>query len=195
MKKLFMLILSLGVCLSTTLAMAKAPDFTLVDSFRETHSLSDYEGQYVVMEWFNPDCPFVRKHYDSGNMQALQSEYVDQGVVWLSVNSSAVGKQGHYQPEEYNEILDRHNSYADALLLDHDGVVGQAFGAATTPHMFVINPEGQIIYSGAIDDNSSANPDDALTANNYVAQALDEAMQGVAVSTPKTRSYGCSVKY
>ncbi|MFT5206472.1 MAG: peroxiredoxin [Candidatus Omnitrophota bacterium] len=195
MKKIFAVLVSLGVCLSSVLAMAAAPDFTLSDTHGQTHSLADFGGKHVVLEWFNPDCPYVRKHYDSGNMQALQGKYVEQGVVWLSINSSAQGKQGHYQPGEYNEILSQRDSQATALLLDHDGVAGHTFGAKTTPHMFIIDPKGRIIYSGAIDDNSSANPRDALTADNYVAQALDEALGGDEVSLPKTRSYGCSVKY
>lgn len=172
-----------------------APEFTLTDIEGEQHSLSDYEGQYVVLEWYNPDCPFVVKHYQSHNMQDLQELYTSEDVAWLMVNTGAPGKQGVYSPEEFASILEEQGAYATALLLDQDGAVGRLYGAQTTPHMYVIDPEGTLIYQGAIDDTPSVDVSDIPNSINYVAQALDESMQGEPVSMAQTKSYGCSVKY
>jgi peroxiredoxin len=172
-----------------------APDFTLTDTNGDGHALSQYKGKYVVLEWFNYECPFVVKHYESGNMQKLQQEYTGKDVVWLSINSSAEGKQGQYAPEEMNKLASERGVKSTALLLDPDGKVGQQYGAKTTPHMFVIDPQGTLIYQGAIDDTPSADKDDVKTAKNSVKAALDAAMTGQPVAEPTTKSYGCSVKY
>ncbi|MBI4387511.1 MAG: redoxin domain-containing protein, partial [Candidatus Omnitrophica bacterium] len=129
----------------------KAPDFTLTDTNGNEHSLSSYQGKFVVLEWNNPDCPFVKKHYGSGNMQSLQGDYTSKGVVWLTINSSAAGKQGGYSAAEMNEMMKKNGAKQTAVLLDPAGEVGKKYGAKTTPHMFVINPEGVLIYNGAID--------------------------------------------
>ncbi|HRY29946.1 MAG TPA: thioredoxin family protein [Elusimicrobiota bacterium] len=173
----------------------KAPNFTLQDVRGQKRSLSDFKGQYVVLEWTNPDCPFVRKHYDSGNMPALQKEMTAKGVVWLAIASSAKGKQGYYEPSAWEKILREKKSAPTALLRDPAGTVGRMYGAKTTPHMFVIDPEGLLLYKGAIDDKPSTDPDDVATAKNYVRAALEEALSGKPVTTSDTSAYGCSVKY
>jgi peroxiredoxin len=174
---------------------APAPALTLKDTHGKPHSLADYKGKYVVLEWTNFSCPFVRKHYDTGNMQATQRKALDKGAVWLSVNSSAEGKEGNLSPDEWNKALIKEKSAATAVLLDPDGTVGKAYGAKTTPHMFVIDPSGKLIYKGAIDDKPTTDKDDVKGAKNYVLTALDEAMGGKPVSTPSTTSYGCGIKY
>lgn len=172
-----------------------APDFTLTDTNGKAQSLSSYKGKFVVLEWLNHDCPFVHKHYDSGNMQALQKEYTGKDVVWLSINSSAEGKEGYYSAEKSNELTKEKDASPTAVLLDTDGKVGKLYGAKTTPHMFIVSPQGLLIYQGAIDDKASADQEDIKTSKNYVKAALDEAIAGKAVSEPSTKSYGCSVKY
>ena len=172
-----------------------APAFTLHDASGHERSLAEFAGKFVVLEWFNKDCPFVRRHYDANNMQALQSAYTQRGVVWLTVASSAPGNQGYIEPSAAQAVVQDKGLRSTALLLDPDGVVGKAYGAMTTPHLFIINPEGAVIYTGAIDDTPSTDPADLGTAKNYVAQALDEALEGKPVSNPTTASYGCSVKY
>ncbi len=173
-----------------------APDFTLTDSTETERSLSDFTGSFVVLEWFNNDCPFVRKHYGSGNMQRLQATYTGQDVVWLTIASSAPGKQGHIvSPDAAAELIRTWQAKQTALLFDPDGTVGKRYGAKTTPHLFIIDPDGILVYAGAIDDTPSADPADIPGATNYVQQALDEAMAGKPVSVAHTRSYGCSVKY
>lgn len=173
----------------------KAPEFTLLDTHGQKRSLSEFKGSFVVLEWINHGCPFVKKHYDSGNMQNLQGEYTPKGVVWLSICSSAEGKQGHFSTEEWNKITREKNASPTAVLLDAAGVVGKTYGAKTTPHMYVVDPKGLLLYKGAIDDKPSADPADTKTARNYVRAALEEALAGKPVSTPSTQSYGCSVKY
>ena len=172
-----------------------APDFSAKDSKGERQSLSQYKGKFVVLEWFNPECPFVKKHYGTGNMQNLQKEYTAKGVVWLTVDSSAPGTQGNLSPEQAEKIVSSWNGHETAFLLDPEGKVGRAYGAKNTPHMFVISPEGKVIYEGAIDSKRTPNPKDIPTSINYVKAALDEAMAGKPVSTPDTKPYGCSVKY
>ncbi|WP_323847075.1 thioredoxin family protein [Microbulbifer magnicolonia] len=174
----------------------KAPDFSEVDAQGKTHSLDDYAGQWLVLEWFNKDCPYVRKHYGSGNMQALQKKYTGQDINWLTVISSAKGKQGHLEPAQALAVAESHKLNASAsFLLDADGSMGRAYGAKTTPHMFIINPQGEVVYAGAIDDNDSANPAVIPESNNYVAAALDASLSGKAVAVAASRAYGCSVKY
>lgn len=172
-----------------------APDFSVSDATGKTHSLSQYKGKYVVLEWFNPECPFVKKHYGSGNMQKLQGEYTGKGVIWLSVDSSATGTEGSLSAEQAQKVMKDWNTKQTALLLDADGKVGRSYNARNTPHMFVINPEGKIIYEGAIDSKATPNPNDIASSTNYVKVALDESMSGKPVSTANTRPYGCSVKY
>lgn len=172
-----------------------APDFTLADTNGNSVTLSDYSGKYVVLEWINYDCPFVAKHYDAKNMQGLQDKYREQGVVWLAVNSSAEGKQGQFSNEEIHKRLKKHASTVDAYLLDGSGDVGRAYGATHTPHMYIINPEGTLIYMGAIDSINSANIADIPKADNYVVMALEAVFAGKEVPVEMTRAYGCTVKY
>ena len=172
-----------------------APDFTLNDIKGKEHKLSDYKSKYVVLEWSNWDCPFVKKHYKSNNMQTLQKQYGEKKVVWLTICSSAPGKQGYYEASNHQKRFDEANSAATAYLVDPDGAVGRLYGAKTTPHMFVIDPQGVLMYAGAIDDKKSTNPDDIKGANNYVRESLDAAMSGSAVKTKSSTPYGCSIKY
>ena len=172
-----------------------APDFTLKSSEGKEVSLSAFKGKVVVLEWTNKGCPFVKKHYGSGNMQKLQKDAVAKGVVWLSICSSAPGKQGHLSAAEAVQDCAKNGSAATAYLLDEDGKVGQLYGAKRTPEMYVINKEGVLVYHGAIDDKKSPDPADIASAKNYVTAALDEVLAGKPVSTPTTEAYGCSVKY
>lgn len=174
---------------------APAPAFSLPDTDGDLHTLSGYSGKWVILEWLNYGCPFVKKHYRSGNMQALQERYTEQGVVWLSVVSSAPGKQGYYPPAEMKVQNQENGNQATAVLLDPEGTVGIAYGAVTTPQMYIIDPQGTLLYNGAIDDKPSADISDVQGAKNYLVQAMDEAMAGQAVSQPTTQPYGCSVKY
>jgi hypothetical protein len=148
-----------------------------------------------VLEWINFGCPFVRKHYDSGNMQKLQKEYASKGVVWLAVCSSAPGKQGYYAGEDLTKQLETENFAGTAYLVDAEGTVGKSYGAKTTPHMYVIDPKGTLIYMGGIDDKPSTDKEDIAAATNYVKQALDAAMAGKQVAVKESKPYGCSVKY
>ena len=172
-----------------------APDFSLTDSKGKTQSVSQYKGKYVVLEWFNPECPFVKKHYGGSNMQKLQEEFTGKGVVWLSIDSSAPGKEGHLTAEQANAKMTEWKTKQTALVLDPDGKAGRTYGAKNTPHMFVINPEGKIIYEGAIDSKATPNPSDIAGSTNYVKVALEESMGGKTVSNANTKPYGCSVKY
>jgi peroxiredoxin len=172
-----------------------APDFSLQDSKGKTQSVSQYKGKYVVLEWFNPDCPFVKKHYGSGNMQKLQEEFTAKGVVWLSIDSSAPGLEGYLTAEQANTRMAEWKTKQTALVFDPDGKAGRTYGAKNTPHMFVINPEGKIVYEGAIDSKPTPNPADIASSTNYVKVALDELLAGKTVSTATTKPYGCSIKY
>ena len=172
-----------------------APEFSLPDASGKTHSLSDYKGKYVVLEWFNPECPFVKKHYGSGNMQKLQAEFTGKGIVWLTIDSNAPGLEGNLTAEQANAKMAEWKTKQTALVLDPDGKAGRAYGAKNTPHMFVINPDGKIVYEGAIDSKATPNPSDISSATNYVKVALDESLAGKTVSNANTRPYGCSVKY
>ncbi len=173
----------------------KAPDFTLTDTNNASHKLSQYAGKYVVLEWVNPDCPFVKKHYESGNMQNLQKELRGKDVVWLSICSSAEGKQGHYSAAEWNMMTAEKKAAPNAVLLDAEGKVGALYGAKTTPHMYVINPKGILSYAGAIDDKASTKIEDVSGAKNYVRSAVDDLMAGKKVKNGQTQPYGCGVKY
>lgn len=174
---------------------APAPEFTLPDTYGESHSLADYRGEWVVLEWLNYGCPYVGKHYDSGNMQSLQRKYGEKGVKWLAIVSSAPGKQGYYEPATMNEQNEAHGQSALAVLLDPEGVVGRMYNAQTTPQMVIIDPDGTLLYNGAIDDKPSSRPASLEGAHNYLAAGLDEAMAGQPISVPTTKPYGCSVKY
>jgi peroxiredoxin len=172
-----------------------APDFTATASDGRAYRLSDYKGKFVVLEWHNNGCPYTRKHYESGNMQRLQKQWTARGVVWLTVISSAPGTQGYVAAGDENDYLAKMRAAPTAALLDPSGQLGHLYGAKTTPQMFIINLQGQLIYDGAIDDRPTTDLSDAMGATNYVSVALQEAMAGKAVSTPATRPYGCSVKY
>jgi len=171
-----------------------APDFKAKNVKGETVSLSDYKGKIVVLEWNNFECPFVRKHYGSGNMQKLQETYTGKGVIWLTVNSSAAGKQGNLGDAAADKVS-KEGSKATAYLLDSDGAVGKAYGAKVTPHMFVINKDGNLIYDGAIDSMNTPKPEDIAKSENYVVKAVDAALEGKPVANGKTQPYGCGVKY
>ena len=172
-----------------------APDFTGTDSHGQSHKLSEYRGKFVVLEWHNNGCPFTKKHYESGNMQRLQKEWTEKGVAWLTVISSSPGAQGFVTADQENDYMQRMHAAPTAALLDPKGEIGRLYGAKTTPHMFVINPRGQLIYDGAIDDKPTSDPSDIHGAKNYVSDALKQAMSGQAVAVATTRPYGCSVKY
>jgi peroxiredoxin len=172
-----------------------APDFTLTDTNGKTHSLADFKGKLVVLEWVNHGCPYVRKHYDSKNMQSLQAKYSAQGVVWLSICSSAPGQQGHMSPADWNKTNASNGFAGAALLIDEPGKVGRLYGARTTPHMYVIDATGTLVYQGGIDSIRSSNQADIAKAENYVAAALDAVMAGKPVANASTQPYGCSVKY
>lgn len=174
---------------------AAAPEFTATDSNGKTYKLSDFRGKTVVLEWTNHDCPFVRKHYESGNMQGLQKQAAGDGTVWLSVVSSAPGLQGHVDGAKANALTRDRDAAPTAVLLDPAGEIGRAYGARATPHMFVITPEGKLAYKGAIDDKPSANPADIPRSKNYVSTALGALAKGTAIDPAATRAYGCSVKY
>jgi len=172
-----------------------APDFTGTDSNGKTQKLSEYRGKYVVLEWTNNGCPYTQKHYESGNMQALQKEWTAKGVVWLTVLSSASGEQGYMTASQENAYIGKEHAAPTAAILDSTGVIGHAYEAKTTPHMFVIDPSGKLIYAGAIDDHATIDSSDIKSSKNYVSDALSESMAGKPVATAYTRPYGCSVKY
>jgi hypothetical protein len=172
-----------------------APDFTLKDAAGRSVKLSDYRGKYVVLEWTNPGCPYVRKHYDSGNMPATQQDATARGVVWLSINSTARDAWDYLEPKKLVAWQHERKARPSAVLMDEDGVAGKAYGARTTPHMYIVDPQGRLAYAGGIDSIASSNPDDIKRATNYIRTSLDEALAGRPISNPVTRPYGCSVKY
>ena len=172
-----------------------APEFQATDSNGQVHKLSENRGKFVVLEWHNNGCPYTAKHYESRNMQRLQKEWISKGVVWFTVISSAPGKQGYVTAQQENKYLKAMNASPTAALLDPQGDVGRLYSAKTTPHMFVVNPAGVLIYDGAIDSKPTTDQADIASAQNYVSQALGEATAGKAVSVPTSRPYGCSVKY
>jgi peroxiredoxin len=188
----------LGVSLthaaSATVGQA-APNFTLPGADGKSHSLARYAGKFVVLEWTNPNCPFVKKFYGSNTMQNLQKEETAKGVVWLRINSGAPGHDGYQTAADLASYVSENHVAATHSLIDADGKVGHTYGARNTPQMFVINPKGTLIYAGGIDNKPSADPADIATATNYVRAALDEAMAGQPVKTPTAPPYGCSVKY
>lgn len=173
----------------------QAPDFVAVDTSGTQHRLSDFAGKFVVLEWTNPGCPFVRKHYGSGNMPATQKAATAKGVVWLAVNSTERAASEYMKPTAVDAWMKEHAAAPTAVLMDEDGVIGQAYGARTTPHIFIIDPKGVLVYAGGIDSIPSAHVDDIQTATNYVNKALAEALGGKPISVAATRPYGCSIKY
>jgi peroxiredoxin len=181
--------------LAAVSASAHAPAFEGTNSNGEPVKLSDFAGKIVVLEWTNPDCPFVKKFYGAGKMQELQKAYTEKGVVWLTIASSAPGKQGHYDAAAWNQMIADKGIASTAVIPDPDGVIGRAYGARTTPHMFVIGADGEIAYQGAMDDKPSTESADIAGAKNYVAAALDELIAGQPVSHAASQPYGCSVKY
>ncbi len=172
-----------------------APGFALSDTNGKAVNLADYKGKTVVLEWHNSECPFVKKHYDSANMQALQSKYTKDGVVWLSVSSTEPGHQDYKKPDVINALLKTSRASPTAYLMDESGSTGKSYGAKTTPHMYIINPQGTLVYAGGIDDKRSANVADIKSAKNFVTAALDEMKAGKPVSVSTATPYGCSVKY
>jgi len=172
-----------------------APNFQLKDVNGKTVSLAAFKGKTVVLEWNNPQCPFVRKHYDSGNMQKTQAAARREGVVWLTINSGAPGKQGHMSAAEAKAQVAKEKSVVTAYLLDPSGTVGKRYGAKTTPHMYVIGKTGTVLYNGGIDDRPTPSKGDIERANNLVLAALSDVKAGKAVATPSSRPYGCAVKY
>lgn len=173
----------------------KAPEFTLSDTAGKTVKLADFKGKHVVLEWNNPGCPYVRKHYDSANMQALQKEITGKNVVWLAVNSTADSHPDYLAPAQLGRWMAQQKAAPTATLMDEDGSVGKAYGARTTPHMYMIDPKGTLIYAGGIDSNASYSADSIKSATNYVRQGVNEALASKALSKPVTAPYGCSVKY
>jgi peroxiredoxin len=172
-----------------------APDFTGTDSQGKQASLAAFKGKYVVLEWTNSDCPYTRKHYQSGNMQSLQKQWTAKGVVWLTVLSSAPGQQGYKTPFDENSYMSRVHAVPTAAILDPSGAIGHEYEARTTPHIFIIDPSGELIYAGAIDDHPTTDPSDIKKSKNYVDEVLSAAMAGKPVPVSYTASYGCSVKY
>ena len=172
-----------------------APDFTLRDTAGKAVKLSDFRGRQVVLEWTNPGCPYVRKHYDSGNLPATQRESVAKGVVWLAINSTETDSGDYLEPAQLAGWLQQRKAQPTAVLLDPEGQVGKSFGARVTPHLYIVDPQGRLVYAGGIDSIPSANPADIPKAVNYVRQGLAEALAGQPISAATTRAYGCSIKY
>ena len=200
MKRIWLGLLIALLAISTRAAGAlppnsQAPDFKGTDSNGVQHSLSEYRGKFVVLEWANRGCPYEQKHYKSGNMESLQKQWTGKGVIWLSILSDPPGEQGYVTPAQENEYLRTMHASPTAALLDPSGAIGRLYDARTTPHMFVIDPSGKIVYQGAIDDQPTPDPASLAIAHNYLNDALNAAMTGKPVATPVTRPYGCSVHY
>ena len=189
------MLVTLGAAHAAPSVGQPAPDFTLQDVSGKAVKLSDYRGKHVVLEWTNPGCPYVRKHYDSGNMPATQAEAVARGVVWLSINSTEKSSYDYREPTKLVAWQNERKSRPTALLMDEEGTTGRAYGARTTPHMYMVDPHGKLVYAGGIDSIPSSNPDDIKKAVNYVRQGLNETLAGKPISAATTRPYGCSIKY
>jgi peroxiredoxin len=172
-----------------------APDFTLTDTSGKPVRLSDFKGKHVVLEWVNPGCPYVRKHYSSANMQGTQKEATGKGVVWLAINSTETQHHDYLAPDKLAGWMTQQKAAPTRTLMDAEGKVGQAYGARTTPHMYIVNPQGQLIYAGGIDSIPSSSADDVKKAVNYVKQGISQALAGQPLTNPTTRPYGCSIKY
>jgi peroxiredoxin len=197
MKRLFAIALAAALpsaALASAVVGQAAPAFAATDLAGKPVNLADYKGKLVVLEWHNPGCPFVQKHYNSGNMQSLQRKYGND-VVWLAVNSTNTGASDYLPPQKLDAVMKDFKAAPAGYLMDESGKVGRAYGARTTPHMYIIDRDGRLLYNGAIDDKRSTDVADVKTARNYVAAALDEIKAGKPVSTSSTTPYGCSVKY
>ena len=186
---------SAALCAAQATVGQTAPAFSATDTTGKSVSLADFKGKYVVLEWTNPGCPFVQKHYDSGNMPATQKEAVAKGAVWLALNTTAKDAGDYMAPAALQTWMQSKNGVPTATLMDADGKVGRAYGARTTPHMYIVDPQGKLVYAGAIDSKATANPADIKTATNHVTAALGEAMGGKPVTRATTQAYGCSIKY
>jgi len=195
MKRLLALILFAALPVHAATIGARAPDFALQSVSGASVKLHQYRGKYVVLEWVNPECPYVRKHYGSANMQRLQNDYAARDVVWLTINSTRAGHAEYKLPAEMAAWMKQMNAASSATLLDPKGEAGRAYGARTTPHMYIVDPKGVLAYAGGIDDKRSTDPEDVKTAKNYVRAALDELLAGKPVTSANTSPYGCSVKY
>lgn len=182
-------------CFASVNTGEAAPDFTLTDTYGKTHSLAEFKGKTVILEWTNHECPFVKKHYESNNMQQLQKKYTDKDVIWLSIISSAEGKQGFVSGEKANQLTASRKANPSFVLFDTDGKVGKSYNAKTTPHMYIINADGKLIYKGGIDSIQSTDQADIAKAVNYVDKAMTEHLAGKAVSESNTAPYGCGIKY
>ena len=172
-----------------------APGFTAIDTSGKSHNLGNFRGKPVILEWTNHDCPYVRKHYNSGNMQQQQRTATEKGAVWLSIISSAPGKQGHVTPTQADALTVQRKAAPSAVILDENGDIGRLYGAKTTPHMYIIDAEGKLAYMGGIDSIASSNPADISKATQYVLPALTQVLDSKPVASSVTRPYGCSVKY
>ena len=189
------LTLAAGTAFAAASVGQPAPPFSATDASGKTVSLADFKGKTVVLEWTNPECPYVRKHYDSANIQGTQQGARAKGVVWLSVNSTHPGHGDFKKPAEMLAWTQKRGALPSATLMDGEGKIGRAYSARTTPHMYVIDAKGTLVYAGGIDDKASANPADVKSAKNYVNAALGDLQAGRPVAQPVTRSYGCSVQY
>jgi len=189
------LVASTVAALATPVVGEAAPDFTLIDSYGEMRTLSDYQDQRVILEWTNHDCPYVRKHYSSGNMQSIQQAATEEGTIWLSIISSAPGRQGYVSADEANDLTASRGAYPTAVLFDPDGDVGHAYDARTTPHMYIIDEAGILRYMGAIDDRPTTRQSSLEGASNYVLLASANLDAGEEVELAETTAYGCSIKY
>ena len=188
--------LSFALCAQAAPSVGQgAPDFSLKDATGKTVKLSDFRGKHVVLEWTNPNCPYVRKQYNSGNMPATQKEAVDKAVAWLAIDSTEKASWEYMEPAKVVAWQRERRAQPSALLLDEEGTAGRAYGARTTPHMYIVDPQGRLIYAGGIDSIASSDPEDIKKAVNYVRQGLNEALAGKPISAATTRPYGCSIKY
>ena len=187
-------LIALGAQAAATVGQP-APDFALKDTNGKTVRLSDFKGKHVVLEWTNPGCPFVRKHYDSGNMPATQKDATGKNVVWLSINSTEKASSDYLEPARLSAWLAERKAVPTAVLMDEEGTVGKSYGARTTPHLYIVNPQGQLIYAGGIDSIPSARPADIEKATNYVKTGLAQALAGQPIADANTKPYGCSIKY
>ena len=197
--KMLLVTAALALAANSAFAVATvgqpAPAFTVQDSSGKTVSLANFKGKLVVLEWVNPGCPYVVKHYGSANMQGTQKDATTKGVVWLAVNSTSADHGDYKAPAAMAQWMQGHKAAASATLMDADGKVGRAYGARTTPHLYIVDPKGLLVYAGGIDNKPSINPADIPGATNHVKVALGEALAGKAISQATTRPYGCSVKY
>lgn len=186
------LLLAVGTAAAQVAVGQPAPAFTATDTSGKTVSLASFKGRHVVLEWVNPGCPYVQRHYSGAHMQGKQKDAVAKGAVWLAINSTSSDHSDYLQPAALGEWMKAHKAAASATLMDSEGKIGRAYGARTTPHLFIVNPAGTLVYAGAVDDKPSG---DAARATNHVQQALDDSLAGKPVATATTRPYGCSVKY